>query len=88
MKPSSKVYWGRVVLAVLTALIATVLGITGLNGILFAVIMYVASYYIIKYGLNIDQKSLGSGNLRTIGIGAFFFIWIMSWVLFYTILHP
>jgi len=49
--------------------------------------MYAASYYLIRYGLNIDPKSLGRGDLRTIGVGAFFFTWIMSWALFFTIVH-
>jgi hypothetical protein len=88
MKPSSKVYWARVILAILTALISTIFDIVGLRGLLFGFIMYVASYYLIRYGLNIDPESLGRQDLRFIGIGAFIFTWIMSWTLFFTIAHP
>lgn len=87
LEPLSKAYWTRVLLAILTAFICVALGMSGARGIIFGFIMYIASYYIVRYGLDVDPAEVGgSGKLFTTGIGSFFILWIMLWTLLHTIM--
>lgn len=86
LKPSGKVYWTRLILAVLTAWLCAFLDLSGWRGVFFGIFMYLASYYIVRYGLNITPESVGSASkLMLTGIGTFIFVWLMTWTLLYTI---
>jgi hypothetical protein len=88
LKPSSLVYWTRIGLAVLTAILCLGLQLLGIRGIILGVLMYVASYYLIRYGMGVEPKAVGGGNkLYTIGIGTYFIVWLFMWALLYTLLH-
>jgi len=88
LKPSSLVYWTRIGLAVLTAILCLGLQLLGIRGIILGVLMYVASYYLIRYGLGVEPKAVGGGNkLYMIGIGSYFIVWLFMWALLYTLLH-
>jgi len=88
LKPSSLVYWTRVGLGVLTAILCLGLQLLGIRGIILGILMYVVSYYLIRYGLGVEPKAVGGGNkLFTIGIGSYFLVWLFTWALLYTFLH-
>lgn len=88
LKPSSLVYWTRIGLGVLTAILCLGLQLLGIRGIILGVLMYVVSYYLIRYGLGVEPKAVGGGNkLLTIGIGSYFLVWLFMWALLYTFLH-
>jgi len=77
LQPSAKVYWARVLLAIPAALISFLLQLSDWSVLSFGIMMYLISYYIIRYGLNVDPKSVGGApNLITIGLGSFFMVWI------------
>ncbi|MBS7643029.1 hypothetical protein KEJ26_00335 [Candidatus Bathyarchaeota archaeon] len=88
LKPSSIVYWTRIGLAVLTTLICLGLQLSGVRGIILGVLMYIVSYYVIRFGLNVEPEAVGGGNkLFTIGIGSYFLVWLFTWALLYTLLR-
>jgi len=54
-----------------------------LNGISVSIITYLVSYYILKFALvNSLEKPR---KLFTTGIGIYFLVWIVSWILLYTL---
>jgi hypothetical protein len=85
------IYWSRVALAMVAAAISTVVTLmfgerglnTFLNGVTIALLVYLISYYGFKakFGNQIEKKS----KIMTMGIGIYFFTWILTWVLTYTI---
>lgn len=100
MRPLEKVYWLRVVLGMVAALIS--MGYTVyekangillsawypnllLNGSSIAIILYMISYYgIIKFKFKNVVEK--PAKLVTTGIGVYWLSWIVFWVLLYTII--
>ncbi len=90
-----QIYWLRLVLGIVAALICVgfniVTGTLGdpesieklLNGISLAIIFYIISYYIIKF--KYMHKVEKPGKLYTMGIGIYFVSWLVFWILFYSI---
>lgn len=89
-----QLYWLRVALAVVAGVISAVLAlVTGsssvnsintlMNAIIVALVVYLASYYILrsKYSKTIEPQS----KILMTGIGIYFFTWLASFVLIYTI---
>ena len=99
MRPLEKVYWLRVVSGVVAALISVGYTVYEqangivlsawypnllLNGSSFAIIVYMISYYVIKFKFkNVVEKP---AKLVTTGIGVYWLSWIVFWVLLYTII--
>jgi hypothetical protein len=98
MKPLEKLYWLRFILGIVAALVCvgyewmlkdtmmskefnpTIL----LNGIAFALIVYILSYYVIKpkFILKVEKPQ----KIFTTGIGIYFLSWLVFWVFLYTVL--
>jgi hypothetical protein len=86
MKVSEKIWWTKLAAAVGVAIVTLVLqvffNLRGTTAFMLGVIIYL--------GLS-DVLSSMNGVERTrglkIGMGAFLFTWITSWVLFYTIVQ-
>ena len=95
MEALKQIYWLRLILGIIAALICVsyniVTGTLGgiesieklLNGISIAIIFYIISYYIIKF--KYMHKVEKRGKLYTMGIGIYFISWLVFWILFYTI---
>ena len=93
MKPLIAIYWARlglgIVAAVLSALLAAMQGelsyTTFMNGLTLALVVYLVSYYVFKakFRAKVEKQS----KIMTMGIGIYFFTWIVFMVLFYTILR-
>jgi len=97
MKPLEKLYWLRFFLGIVAALVCvgyewmlkdimmsggfnpTIL----LNGISFALIVYILSYYVIKpkFILKVEKPQ----KIFTTGIGIYFLSWLVFWVFLYTV---
>ena len=85
------IYGTRVALAIVAAAISTVITLmfgergisTFLNGLTIALLIYLITYYIFKakFMNQIEKKS----KIMTMGIGIYFFTWILVWVLIYSI---
>ncbi len=87
MKPSEKLYWIKVVLAIVAAVLCTALQLTILkDGTL--VFLLGTLFYLAISDVFSGVMKLERGHGLKVGIGAYIFVWIMSWTLFYTIIHP
>jgi len=97
MKPLTLIYWARATFGLVIGVscglyvyfgITTGLGdiYTLLTGLSFALLFYMATYYIVKFKFfaRVEKAS----KLVTQGIGIYFFAWIVSWTLFVTLLMP
>lgn len=96
MKPLEILYWLRFALGIATALICIGHGLATntvnmepnvnvlINGIAFAFIVYVLSYYVIKpkFILKVDKPQ----KILTTGIGIYILSWLVFWALLYTII--
>ena len=95
MRPLVVIYWARLALGVVAALISTfVTMLSGvepgvyelnsfLNGLTIALLVYLVSYYVLKslFSSKVEKQS----KIMSMGIGIYFFTWIFAWVLFYSI---
>jgi hypothetical protein len=54
-----------------------------LNGITVALLVYLASYYILKsvFSKKVEKQS----KIMSMGIGIYFFTWIVTWVLVFSV---
>jgi uncharacterized membrane-anchored protein len=92
-----KIYWMRLILGIVAALASTgytqaiggVSTVGGdisvlLNGLSMAIIVYVISYYIMKFKLasKVDKPQ----KIFTTGVGIYFLSWLVFWILLYTII--
>ena len=97
MKPLETIYWLRLGLGIVAALMCTgyVLAVseisktnfsltTFMNGMTLAILTYLGSYFIIKrrFLTRVEKPT----KLLTTGIGIYFIAWAVFWVLVYTVL--
>ncbi len=87
MKPLTVVYWSRVGLGIIAALLGTLLRLDSLlSGVSFGILFYIITYYLLKrwFLAKVEKTS----ELIKMGIGAYFLSLIVAWVLFFTLMHP
>ena len=92
LRPLALIYWARVTLGIVAGSISTVLtlymgerGINSfLNGLTIALVVYLITFYIIKakFASKVEKPS----KLMSQGIGIYFFAWLLSWILLYTLI--
>jgi hypothetical protein len=81
------IYWSRAGLGLIVAVICAFLGLdTFFTGCSLALILYLIIDLLLRRLLKVEVED--PSKLFTMGIGAYFFIWIVSWVLLYSVLHP
>jgi len=94
VKPSSVVYWMRLVLAIVAGATNQLLHIDAGNlgdlasvaGIALGILFYLFSIVLVKYVFHYGEAELrGKNRYLTLGGGTFIVVWIMVTVLFYTI---
>ncbi|OGD46191.1 hypothetical protein A3K70_01925 [Candidatus Bathyarchaeota archaeon RBG_16_48_13] len=88
IKPSNQIYWIRVILAMLSALICSpfVLNLSGFFGAVVTVLLYAASYYLLRDVIKIDVAAVGGRRkLIQIGVGTYVIVWILVWTVLNTI---
>ena len=90
MQPLTIIYWTRVLLGIVAALISILVGsiileFSLLNSISIALLVYLVTYYIYKsLFLNKVEKP---SSLFSTGVGAYFLSWLAMWILVYTLLY-
>lgn len=95
MRPLVTIYWSRLILAIVAAAMSTWVALamgergfsTFLNGLTIALLVYLVTYYVVFkpfFGNKVEKQS----KLMTQGIGLYFFAWLVSWILIYTIAFP
>ncbi len=92
LKPLTIVYWSRVGFGIVAALVCAVgswasaeLFSKLLQGLSMAIIVYILTYYVLKW--QFIGKVEKSSKVFTTGIGAYFLTWIVTWTLFFTLLN-
>jgi len=90
MKPKTIIYWTRVLMGVVVALLCAFLNAVGnislLNAITIALLFYIITHYI--YRARFLTKVEKASKILTTGIGAYFLTWIVIFVLFSTLMGP
>jgi len=90
MKAATIVYWSRAGLGVAAGLVSALISspsfdtLAFFNGISLALFIYIVTYYVFKSRLLIHFEK--PSKIFTTGIGAYFLTWIVTWVIFYTLL--
>jgi hypothetical protein len=92
VRPLVTLYWARLSLGIVAAVISTaitlILGERGLNtflnGLTIALLVYLVTYYIFKarFWTKVEKQS----KIMTMGIGIYFFTWIVFWILLYSLI--
>ncbi|MGQ0794766.1 MAG: hypothetical protein ACT4N5_01095 [Nitrosopumilaceae archaeon] len=91
--PIGTLFWMRVGLGVLAGIIATILGgpidssYRAYMGFGIMILLFIVSYGIAK-AMRIPLPTSDKKKLITTGIGSYFFIFIFSWILVNTLMHP
>jgi hypothetical protein len=96
MRPLVTIYWARIALGIVAATIGAGLewirGIQSefqisnlMNGLTIALLIYLVSYYVFKatFRAQVEKQS----KIMTMGIGVYFFTWIVFWIFFFSILR-
>jgi hypothetical protein len=92
MRPLTIIYWTRLALAVVAGGISTWVTLlfgerginTFLNGLTVALLVYLITYYLV-FKPTFKNKVEKQSKLMTQGIGIYFFAWLVSWILIYTL---
>jgi len=97
MKPLETIYWLRFATGIVAALVCVGYGLgtntisnetfsinTFFNTTSLAVLVYLISYYLIKFRYQTQVQK--PTKLLTAGIGIYFLTWLAFWVLLYTII--
>jgi len=89
MKPLTIIYWTRVLLGVVAAIISTLVSsilmdINLFNGLSIALLVYIVTYYVYKplFLAKVEKPQ----KIFTTGVFAYFLTWIVAWTLLYTML--
>jgi hypothetical protein len=86
MKASEKIWWTKLAAAVGVAIITLVLqvffNLAGQTTFMLGVIIYLGLSDLLS-----SMNGVERGRGLKIGVGAFFFTWITSWVFFFTIIQ-
>lgn len=92
MRPLVTIYWTRLALGIVAAIPSALLTIirdelsftTFMNGLTIALLVYIISYYILKakFMAKVEKQS----KIMTMGIGIYFFTWLVFWILIYSIM--
>jgi hypothetical protein len=92
VRPLVTIYWARLGLGIVAAILSALLAImrdelsftTFMNGLTIALLVYLVSYYVFKakFRAKVEKQS----KIMTMGIGIYFFTWIVFLILFYSIL--
>jgi hypothetical protein len=86
LSATDKIYWVRVVLGAATGtLAATVAGNDYMTGILFALVVFLASYYAFRFVWGANFSKGEQGKIYTTGIGSYVMLFLFFWLFLFTI---
>ena len=86
-----KIFWLRVFMGILTGLVLGILtsftSFSSSNGILFALFMYIVSYYTARITLSANINSKDARKLVTTGLVNFIMLFLFTWILINTLFN-
>ena len=89
--PNDTNYYVKIFFAIVAAIICGVAGpiFAGIRGIMFGLLIYALSLYIIVYLLEIDPEELGGRQkLITNSLPSFLLLWVLLWTLIFAFTLP
>jgi hypothetical protein len=89
--PNDQQYYVKIFMALVSALVCGLggLGFAGTRGVLFGFLMYVLSFFVIRYLLDIELETLGgTQKMITNSLVSFLMLWIVLWTLIYAFMIP
>jgi len=93
VRPLVLIYWTRLALGIVAALISALLATTQsadsvytfVNGITVALLVYIISYYALK--AKFYNKVEKQSKIMSMGIGIYFIAWVLFFILSYSIIY-
>jgi uncharacterized protein YybS (DUF2232 family) len=87
LKTLDTIYWSRAGLGLIVAILCAMLGFdTIFSGMSLALMCYLIVDLLLRRVLKIEVED--PSKLFSMGIGAYFIFWIVSWILLYSLLNP
>ncbi len=89
--PTDQNYYVKIFFAIISAIICGLLGpvFAGLRGIMFGLLMYVVSLFVIVYDLGIDPEQIGGRmKLVTNSLPSYLLLWVLLWTVLYAFTLP
>ena len=90
-KPNDQQYYVKIFFAILSGILCAVGGqaFAGIRGLMFGLLMYGLTLYIIVYLLEIDPEEIGGRQkLITNSLPSFLLLWVVLWTIFYGFTLP
>ncbi len=90
-KPNDQQYYVKILFAMLSAVICGLGGqaFAGLRGLIFGLLFYGLTLYIVVYLLEIDPETLGGRQkLITNTLPSYLLLWVLLWTVFYAFSLP
>ena len=90
-RPQDQVFYVKMLFAIIAAIICAAGGQTfaGLRGLIFGVLMYVLTIFVIVYLLDVDPTVMGGRQrLVTNSLASYLLMWVVLWTLFYAFAVP
>ncbi len=84
--PNDQNYYVKISFAIMTAIICGVGGsfFAGIRGLMFGLLVYVVTLYVLVYLIEIDVKALGGRQkLITNALPSYLLLWVLFWTLLY-----
>jgi len=86
LNPKDKIYWIKISFAIITALVCGFLGMTGVHGFLFGLLMLITAYYFSIFAVRREIEEVGGlGTVFFTGLFTYIFLWLVLWSLIYTV---
>jgi len=84
--PNDQNYYVKISFAIISAIICGVGGsfFAGIRGLMFGLLIYVATLFVLVYLIEIDIKALGGRQkLITSALPSYLLLWVLIWTLLY-----
>ncbi len=89
--PNDKQYYVKIMFALISALVCGAWGqaFAGIRGLMFGILLYALTLYIIVYILNIAPEELGGlQKLITNSLPSYLLLWVLLWTVIYAFTLP
>ncbi len=90
-KPNDQQYYVKILFAILSGIFCAAGGqaFAGIRGLMFGLLMYGLTLYIIVYLLEIDPQEIGGRQkLITNSLPSFLLLWVVLWTILYGFTLP
>ena len=90
-KPNDQQYYVKMLFAIISAIICGLSGqaFAGLRGLMFGVLVYGLTLYVVVYILEIDPEAIGGRQkLITNTLPSYLLLWVLLWTVIYAFMLP